>query len=75
MWTWSELDEQQVRRVEEVEDELAGDYVVAYREAEPGHDRPIQVRMTPAMLDEDQLRRVRDLERDIGCVAVAYEQD
>ena len=75
MWTWSELDERQVQRLEEVEEELTGDYLIAYREAEPGRARPIQVRMTPASLDADQLRRVQQLEREMGVVAVAYEQD
>lgn len=75
MWTWSELDERQVQRLEEVEQDLEGDIVVAYREAEPGRDRPIRVRMTPASLDAQQLRRVQELEREMGCVAVAYEQD
>ncbi len=75
MWTWSELDERQVQRLEEVEEELSGDYLIAYREAEPGRSRPIQVRMTPASLDADQLRRVQQLEREMGVVAVAYEQD
>lgn len=75
MWTWSELDERQVQRLEEVEEDLAGDLVIAYREATPGRDRPIQVRMTPAALDAEQLQRVQELEREMGCVAVAYELD
>lgn len=75
MWTWSELDEEQVRLLAEVEAELEGDVVLAYRPADPGRDRPVAVRMTPAALDDEKLRRLQELERAVGCVAVAYEPD
>jgi hypothetical protein len=75
MWTWSELDEEQVRLLEEAERELGGDYLLAYRPADPGRDRAVAPRLTPAALDETQLRRVQELEREVGCIAVAYEPD
>lgn len=75
MWTWSELDEEQVRLLSEVEDSLDGEVVLAYRPAEPGRDRPVHVRMTPAELDAEELRRIEELERRLGVVAVAYSPE
>lgn len=75
MWTWSELDEEQVRLLEEVEEELDGELILAYRPADPNRDRPVTVRMTPAELDDAELRRLQELERRVGCVAVAYAPD
>jgi hypothetical protein len=75
MWTWSELDEEQVRLLGEIEEELDGDIVVAYRPAEPGRDRPAELRMTPARLEASELRRIQEFERQVGCVAVAYEPE
>lgn len=75
MWTWSELDEEQVRLLSEVEESLDGELVLAYRPAQPGKDRPVTVRMTPAQLDQEALRRIEELERTLGVVAVAYSPD
>ena len=75
MWTWSELDEAQMERLTALEAELGGGYILAYRAADPERDRPVSLRMTPAELDERQLSLLHELERETGCVAVAYADD
>ncbi len=74
MWTWSELDERQMQLIEDVEADLPGDYVIAYRQGRPSEDVPAHLALRPAALDAAQVARLQEVEREIGCVAVAYER-
>ena len=72
IWTWAKLDGHGIEAVEEAERMLGADFVLAYAAGEPRTDLPALLPVVAATLDERQVESLRELEAQLGVVAVAY---
>jgi len=72
IWTWARLDSHGIEAVEEAERMLGADVVLAYAAGEPRTDLPALLPMVAATLDDRQIESLRELEAQLGVVAVAY---
>ncbi len=73
-WSWAELDEEQLQRVDEAERDLGADFVLVYRPGPPGIVPSALGGVEPSPLDAAKIDRLRGLERELGTVAVAYRR-
>ena len=77
-WTLADLGPEQLRLLDETEHELPGDVVLVFAPARWGtvDDETVAAEgLHPAELEPEHLERLRDLEREVGGIAVAYRQD
>ena len=77
-WTLADLGPEQLRLLDETEHELPGDVVLVFAPARWGRvdDAPVAAAgLHRAELAPAQLARLRDLEREVGGIAVAYRLD
>lgn len=71
IWTWADLDDRELRLVQEAERTLGADYVLAYRRGDR-LDSPVVISLKPAPLDKSQLECLQGVERLVEAVTVAY---
>jgi hypothetical protein len=73
-WSWAQLDDEELDLVKETEAAIGADYVLVF-------DRGGGVSVSdvpgvrPSELDESQIERLQDVERQLGSVAVAYQRE
>jgi len=73
-WTWATLDSRGLELVQDAENTLGADIVLAYREGGPRTDPRLRAGLMPAALDASQLECLRGVEQRLGVVAVAYQR-
>jgi hypothetical protein len=73
-WTWAQLDERQMRALQEAERTLGADYVLAFREGGLGNTPAPAVKLHAAALSDSQLECLQGLENQLSATLVAYSK-
>lgn len=71
-WKWAELDDKKMGLLKEAEETLGADYLLAFHT--DGGDRPPQVNMQPASLDDSQVECLAGTEKLLDAVVIAYQK-
>ncbi len=76
-WKWADLDSDQLEQLQEGEQTLGADILIAYQPASAGtvQDGDIsQSGFSPASLTESQIECLQGLEQNIHAVVIAYQR-
>ena len=73
-WKWATLDTEGLDLVQDAENTLGADIVLAYSEGAPRTDPRLRAGLMPAALDASQLECLQGVEQRLGVVAVAYQR-
>ena len=76
-WNWAVLTDEQIHQLEDAEQDINADYLLAYEPSERNYLRGMRASLLDlevAALGERQLERLKALEAQLGLVLVAYQQ-
>jgi hypothetical protein len=71
-WTWARLDPAHLALVEQTEKAIGDAIVVVYAPGDPRRDLPASLPLSFASLTDAEVEQLRNLETEVGGVAVAY---